>query len=244
VKLSKTQSLTTVEERERMKVVPYASAIGSIMYAMLCARPDVCLAISLAGRYQSDLGVDHWTAVKNILKYLKRTKDMFLVYGGDEELAVKGYVNASFDTDPDDSKSQIGYVFILNGAVSCCSSRQSVVAGSTCEAEYISASKPAQGVWMKEFISYLGVIPSASDPMTIFCDNTGAIAIAKEPRFHKKTKHIKRRFNSIRDYIKEGDIELCKVHTDLNVADPLTKPLPRAKHDQHQNSMGVRFNTM
>ena len=98
-----------------MKVIPYASAIGSIMYAMMCTRSDVCLAISLTGRYQSNPGVDHWTVVKNILKYLKRTKDMLLVYGGDKELIVNGYVDASFDTDPDDSKSQTGYVFILNG---------------------------------------------------------------------------------------------------------------------------------
>ena len=67
VRLSKTQCPTTAEDREKMKDVPYASAIGSIMYAMLCTRPDVCLAISLAGRYQSNPGVDHWTAVKNIL---------------------------------------------------------------------------------------------------------------------------------------------------------------------------------
>ena len=73
VKLSKTQCPTTAEDRENMKDVPYASAIGSIMYAMLCTRPDVCLAISLAARYQSNPGVDHWTAVKNILEYLKRT---------------------------------------------------------------------------------------------------------------------------------------------------------------------------
>ena len=117
VKLSQTQCLTTAEDREKMKDVPYASAIGSIMYAMLCTRPDVCLAISLARRYQSNPGVDHWTAVKNILKYLRRTKDMFLVYGGDEELVVKGYVDASFNTDLDDSKSQTGYVCILNGVV-------------------------------------------------------------------------------------------------------------------------------
>ena len=158
VKLSQTQSLTTTEDRERMKVIPYASAIGSIMYAMLCTRPNVCLAISLARRYQSNPRVDHWTTVKNILKYLKRTKDMFLVYGGDKELAVNGYVDASFDTNPDDSKSQTGYLFILNGgAVSWCSSKQSVVAGSTCEAEYIAASEAAnEGVWMKEFISNLG----------------------------------------------------------------------------------------
>ena len=59
--------------------------------------------------------MEHWTAVKNILKYLKRTKNVFLVYGGDLELIVKGYVDASFDTDLDDSKSQTGYVYILNG---------------------------------------------------------------------------------------------------------------------------------
>ena len=81
------------------------------MYAMLCTIPDVNLSISLVGRYQSNPGKEHWTVVKNILKYLKRTKDMFLVYGGDEELVVKGYVDASFDTDPDDSKSQTGRIF-------------------------------------------------------------------------------------------------------------------------------------
>ena len=80
---------------------------------------------------------------------------------------------------------------------------------------------------MKEFISDLGVIHSASGPMKTFCDNTRAISLTKESRFHKRTKHIKRRFNSIRDQVKEGDIEIYKIHTDLNVADPLTKPLQR-----------------
>ena len=97
---------------------------------------------------------------------------------------------------------------------------------------------------MKEFISDLGFIPSASGPMKIFCGNTGAIALAKESRFHKRTKHIKRRFNSIRGQVQVGDIEICKIHTDMYVADPLTKALPRAKHDQHQGSMGVRTITV
>ena len=72
---------------------------------------------------------------------------------------------------------------------------------------------------MKEFISDLGVIPSASGPIKIFCDNTGAIALAKESRFHKRTKHIKRRFNSIRDLVQVGDIEICKIHTGLQQSD-------------------------
>ncbi|KAK1648462.1 hypothetical protein QYE76_066267 [Lolium multiflorum] len=87
-------------------------------------------------------GIEHWTAVKNILKYLKRTKDMFLCYGGDQELVVTSYTDASWNTDPDDSKSQSGYVFILNGAaVSWASSKQCTVAKSSTESEYIAASE-------------------------------------------------------------------------------------------------------
>ena len=133
---------------------------------------------------------------------------MFLGYGGDKGFTVKSYVNARFDTDLDNSKSRSRYISKV-GVVSWCSSKQRVVAGSTCEAEYIASSEAAnEGVWMKEFISDMGVIPSASGPMKIFCDNTGAIALAKQSRFHKRTKHIKRRFNSICDQVKEGDIEI------------------------------------
>ena len=133
--LSLTQYPVLASDKETMSNIPYASAIGSIMYAMLSTRPDVALALSLMSRFQSNPGMDHWTAVKNILKYLKRTRDMFLVYGGcEEELCVKGYVDASFDTDPDDSKSQTGYVFLVNGgAVSWGSGKQSTVGQSTME---------------------------------------------------------------------------------------------------------------
>ena len=117
VKLSKTQNPTTAEDRERMKVIPYASTIGFIMYAMLCTRPDVCLAMSLARGYNSNPGVDHWTAVKIILRCLKGLRKCFLVMGIDKEFVVKGYIDASFDTDLDDSKSQSGYILKV-GAIS------------------------------------------------------------------------------------------------------------------------------
>ncbi|KAK1693597.1 hypothetical protein QYE76_010294 [Lolium multiflorum] len=139
-----------------------------------------------------------------------------------------------------------GYVFILNGAaVSWASSKQCTVAKSSTESEYIAASEASsEAVWMKRFIVELGVVPSALDPLVIYCDNMGAIANAQEPRSHKRLKHIKLRYHSIREYIEDGEVKICKVHTDLNVADPLTKALPRAKHDQHQNAMGVRYLTM
>ncbi|KAK1694421.1 hypothetical protein QYE76_011118 [Lolium multiflorum] len=139
-----------------------------------------------------------------------------------------------------------GYVFILNGAaVSWASSKKCMVAKSSTESEYIAASEASsEAVWMKRFIVELGVVPSALDPLVIYRDNMGAIANAQEPRSHKRLKHIKLRYHSIREYIEDGEVKICKVHTDLNVADPLTKALPRAKHDQHQNAMGVRYLTM
>ncbi|KAK2352400.1 secreted RxLR effector protein [Trifolium repens] len=240
--LSKTQCPSSKEERERMNEIPYASAIGSIMYAMLCTRPDVSYALSATSGYQSDPGESHWIAVKNILKYLRRTKETFLVYGGEEELSVVGYTDASFQTDKDDFRSQSGFVFCLNGgAVSWKSSKQETVADSTTEAEYIAASSAAkEAVWIKKFISELEVVPSIVDPISLYCDNNGAIAQAKEPRSHQRSKHILRRFHLIREIIDRGDVKICKVPTLDNIADPLTKPLAQLKHDGHTRSMGIK----
>jgi len=123
--------------------------------------------------------------VKTILKYLRRTKDQFLIYG-DSELKLKGYTDASFALNKDDSKSISGYVFTLNGgAVSWKSSKQATVADSTTEAEYITASEAAkEAVWMKKFIFELGVVPSKEELVPFLCDNNGAIAQSKEPRSH------------------------------------------------------------
>jgi hypothetical protein len=104
ITLSKKQCPTDPDEQERIRVIPYALAIRSIMYAMICTHPDVSCAQSATSRYQSNYGDTHWTIVKNILKYLRRTKEAFLVFGGEEELVVMGYSDASFQTNEDDSK--------------------------------------------------------------------------------------------------------------------------------------------
>ena len=95
IHLSKKMSPKTPEERNRMSSIPYASAVGSIMYAMLCTRPDVAYALGIASRFQADPGEDHWKAVKNILKYLRRTKDIFLVYE-ESNLKLEGYFDSIF----------------------------------------------------------------------------------------------------------------------------------------------------
>ncbi|KAL4292066.1 hypothetical protein GQ457_14G013900 [Hibiscus cannabinus] len=177
---------STPQERERMSQIPYASAIGSIMYVMICTRPDLSYALSMTSQYQTNPGEGHWTTVKNILKYLRRTKDVFLVYGGEENLGIKGYTDASFQTEKDDSRSQPRFLFCLNGGVvSWKSSKQDTVVDSTTEAEYIAASEEAKEVvWIKKFISVLGVVRSISDVVELYCNNNGAIKQAKDVIIH------------------------------------------------------------
>ena len=97
-----------------MSRVPYASAVGSLMYAMLCTRPDICFAVGIVSRFQSKPGPDHWTAVKHIFKYLKRTRDNMLVYSGGDLIPV-GYTDSDFQSDSDSRKSASGAVFTIGG---------------------------------------------------------------------------------------------------------------------------------
>ena len=241
VTLSKKMSPQTDEEKVRMTNIPYASAIGSIMYAMLCTRPDIAYALSVVSRYQSDPGERHWIAVKNILKYLRQTRDMFLIFDS-ASLRLEAYADSSFQTDIDDSKSCSGFVFTLGGgAVSWRSSKQETVADSTMEAEYIAANDAAkEAVWMRKFLIDLEVVPTITDPVPLYCDNNGAIALAKEPRSHQKSRHILRKYHLIREIINRGEIKVERVDSKDNIADPLTKALPRLQFEHLIEAYGLK----
>jgi hypothetical protein len=178
VTLRKSQCVTSRKDIKIMKDVPYASAICSIMYDMVYTRPDIAYALSMTSRHQAYAGPAHWTAFKNILKYLNKTKDKFLVYGGKRELIVEGYTDANFATDYDDKRSQFEYVFILNGgAISWRSFKQSTTANSTTQSEVNAAVESSKEcVWIKKFIEELNVVPFIEGQMELFCDNSGAIA--------------------------------------------------------------------
>ena len=145
--------------------------------------------------------------MKNIFKYLRRIKDIFLVYGG-LELKLKGFIDSSFQSDPDDCKSISGYVFTLNGGVvSWKSTKQQIVADLVTKVEYIAVSEAAkEAIWMKKFIIELGIVSEIQYPVPLFCDNTEAVAQAKEPRSHQKSKHILRRFHLIREIVERQDV--------------------------------------
>ncbi|KAL0463026.1 UNVERIFIED_CONTAM: Secreted RxLR effector protein [Sesamum latifolium] len=241
VKLSKKQFPKTDEELKRTSNIPYASAVGSIQFVVQCTRPHVAYVLSVTNRYQACAGEAHWCPVKSILKYVKRTKYMFLIYGSGE-LILEGYSDASFQLDDDDAKSQSGFVFKLNGGVVAWkSSEQDTTVDSTTEAEYIAASKAAkEAVLMKNYIQELGVVPSIAEPVLIFCDNNGAIAQAKEPRCHHRFKNILRHYHLLTEMVSRGDCRMDRVSSAKNIADPLTKPMSQVAHTQHLDKMGLR----
>jgi hypothetical protein len=122
------------------------------------------------------------------------------------------------------------------------SSKQDTVADSTTEVEYIAASEAAkEAISIRIFVPELGIVYSASSPMDLYCDNSGAIAQAKEPKAHKRAKYVLRRYHLIYEINGRGDGKVYKVHTDHNIVDPLMKPLPQPKHEAHMRSMGIRY---
>ena len=241
VHLSKEQSPKTPQEVEDMKHIPYASAVGSLMYAMLCTRPDICYAVGIVSRYQSNPGRTHWTAVKNILKYLRRTRDYMLMYGA-KDLILTGYTDSDFQTDVDTRKSTSGSVFTLNGgAVIWRSIKQGCIADSTMEAEYVAACEAAkESVWLRKFLTDLEVVPNMHLPVTLYCDNSGAVANSKEPRSHKRGKHIERKYHLIREIVQRGDVIVTQIASEHNIADPFTKPLTAKVFEGHLVSLGLR----
>ncbi|WJZ97236.1 hypothetical protein VitviT2T_015857 [Vitis vinifera] len=241
VHLSKEQCPKTPQDEEKMRRVPYASAVGSLMYAMLCTRPNICFAVGVVSRYQSNPGLDHWVAVKHILKYLRRKRNYMLVYSSRELIPI-GYTDSDFQSDRDSRKSTSGVVFTLRGgAIIWRSVKQTCVADSTMEVEYVAACEAAkEAVWLREFLKELEVVPNMHEPIRLYCDNSGAVANAKEPRNHRKGKHIERKFHLVREIVSRGDVSVEKIASANNIADPFTKTLPARSFEQHLEGMGLR----
>ena len=164
-----------------------------------------------------------------------------LVYQADSLMPI-GYTDSDFQSDNESRKSTSGYVFTLGGgAISWRSVKQTCVADSTMEAEYVAASEAAkEAVWLRNFLLDLSVIPSVQLPITLYCDNSGAVANSKEPRTHKKTKHIEHKYHLIHDIVQRGDVLVTKVTSEDNLADPFTKSLTSKVFDRHVEGMGVR----
>ena len=117
IHFSKMMCPNIFEEIQHMSEIFYALIIGSLIYIMLCTRYDIVFVVSITSRYQSNLDEEHWMAVKNILKYLRRIKDIFLIFEGEEELRVQEFIDSDFMSDVDDRKSTSEYIFLCNGGL-------------------------------------------------------------------------------------------------------------------------------
>lgn len=236
-RLSSKQSPSTEKEKASMQRVPYASAVGSLMYAMVCTRPDIAHAVGVVSRFLSNPGKEHWIAVKWIFRYLRGTSKLCLCFGSSKPVLV-GYTDADMAGDVDSRKSTSGYLIAFaKGAVSWQSKLQKCVALSTTEAEFIAATEACKELlWMKKFLRELEF---KQDKYELFCDSQSAIHLGKNSSFHSRSKHIDVRYHWIRDVLEMKQLELVKIHTDKNGSDMLTKSLPRDKLEICRSTAGM-----
>ena len=231
-KLSIDQCPSTDVERTYMNSIPYANIVGSLMYAMVCTRPDIAYAVSLVSRYMANPGKAHWQALKWILRYINGSLNRVLIYGGalgeDSKAAVEGYVDSDYAGCMDSRKSISGYVFTMFGtAISWKATLQKVVALSTTEAEYIALTEAVkEALWLEGFAKELKL---QGQGITVKCDSQSAIHLSKNSAYHERTKHIDVRLHFVRGVIERGEVQVLKVSTDHNAADMITKTLPSCK---------------
>ena len=168
--------------------MPYASVIGSLMYAMVCTRLDIAHLVGVVSRFMSRPGKQHWEAVKWILRYLKGSLYTCLCFTG-VSLKLQSYVDADFAGDIDSRKSTTGFVFTLGGTtISWALNLQKIVTLSTIEAEYIVATEIGKEmIWLHSFLDELGKKQKMG---ILHSDNQSVIFIAKNSVFHSMSKHI------------------------------------------------------
>ncbi len=225
-KLKKDMCPRTQEEIEEMRNVPYAMAVGSLLYLVNCTRPDIAYAVANVSKFMQNPGRQHWIAVKRILRYLKGTSNYDLTLGSTEPLNPIGYCDSDWGGDPDDRKSTSGYLFLYGGVVSWRSRKQKTVALSSSEAEYMAATDAAkEAVWIQQFIEELFGEPI--DNTTVWCDNQSCIALTKDPGHHDRNKHVEIRLHFIRNLVDRGRIHFKYCPTEEMLADGLTKSVSR-----------------
>jgi len=237
VKLCKNQDPPLAE----MKDIPYQSAVGSLMYAMIATRPDIAAAVGVVCRFMSNPTRQHWTAVKRILRYLKGTKHFSLQYQATgDKVKLTGYSDSNWAGDLDTRRSTTGYTFLVNsGSISWSSKIQTTVALSTTEAEYMALSETTKEViWLRQLLSDLGY--QQQSPTTLYVDNQSTISLAKNPVMHARTKHIDICHHFIREHLDNQDINLEYINTADMIADILTKPLTGEKHKKNTLQLGLK----
>jgi hypothetical protein len=223
-----------------MKAIPYREAVGSLMYLMVCTRPDIAVAVSEVSKFLSNPGRRHWSAVKRIIRYLIGTKNLKLVLGGQKSFRLTGFADADYARDTDSRKSRTGYLTQIGGStITWKSKMQATTAGSTCEAEYYAINDLLKEIrYILPLCKEFGIEQEL--PITLNEDNQGTIAMSEKRLNNTRSKHIDVRYHIIREFIENGTIYIRYCPTEKQLADILTKPLSPGNHARLTDLLGLK----
>ncbi|KAG7582977.1 Zinc finger CCHC-type [Arabidopsis suecica] len=232
--------LSKASEEKDIDATSYRKNVGCLRY-LLHTRPDLSYCVGVLSRYMQNPKESHGAAMKQCLRYLKGTTTLGLSFSRCKGMPkLIGYSDSSHNADPDDGKSTMGHVFYLGkNPISWCSQKLSVVALSSCEAEFMAGTEAAkQAIWLQELLSEIAGAPC--EKVVILIDNQSAIALTKNPVFHGRSKHIHRRYHFIRECVENGQIEVLHVPGEEQKADVLTKALGRIKFKEMRDLIGIQ----
>lgn len=228
-------------EEDNIDATSYRRSVGCLRY-LLHTRPDLSYAVGILSRYMQSPKVSHGAAMKHCLRYLKGSASLGLMFTRSVPSVPRliGYSDSSHNIDPDDGRSTAGHIFYFGESlITWCSGKQETVALSSCEAEFMAGTEAAkQAVWLQELLSEITEEPEQK--VVIRIDNQSAIALTRNPVFHRRSKHIHSRYHYIRECVERGKIVVEHVASDQQKADILTKALGRTKFKEMRELIGVQ----
>ncbi|CAM8975690.1 unnamed protein product [Rhodiola kirilowii] len=224
-----------------MSQLEYSRVIGSLMYAITSTRPDIAFAVEKLSRYISNPSVDHWQAVHRVLRYLKGTMNLGLVYS-EFPSVIEGFLDASWISNEKDHSSTSGWVFLLEeGAISWASKKQTCISSSTMESEVVAlAATSKKAKWLKNMIYEIPLWERLISPISIHCDSAATLAKAYSHVYNEKSRHLGVRHSVVRELITHGVISVDFVMSQQNLADHLTKGLARDLISKFVKGMGLK----
>jgi hypothetical protein len=217
--------------------IMYMQLIGSLMY-LIHTRPDICFVVNALSQFMSKPRHRHWFVAKHVLRYLRGSIAFGLKYSSSGGVLLHGYVVSYLVGSSLDRKSTSGYCFSLGSAmISWSSEKQSSIAPSTTEAEYITASVASrEAIWPRKLLA------ERLETTIIHCDNQSCLKLTYNPVFHDKSKHIEMKYHYIKDMVQKGAIKLQYIITDEQTTNILTKPLSFGKFVHFRDKLGVAEN--
>ena len=233
------KSSLSKQDIEKLAKIPYRSLVGCLIYLAVGTRPDISYSVQQLSQFLDCFSYAHWNAAIRVVRYLKGSRDLELILGGDNDIRITGFTDSDWANCPDTRRSVGGFLFTLgSGPVSWQSKRQRTVATSSCEAEYTAAFEASkEAIWLRTLLSSIGLSPTSAT--TLLCDNIAAITLSEDPAFHARVKHFDIRYHFLRERVQSGDISLSYINTKDNIADIFTKPLDTTVFTRLRTFLGL-----